>query len=50
MELLFKQLCKYTILGGYNLSFTDKNIKRKINCKMKLYFLKKIVITLCRLR
>ena len=24
MELLFKQLCKYTILGGYNLFFTDK--------------------------
>lgn len=30
MELLFKQLCKYTILGGYNLSFTDKKYKKEV--------------------
>ena len=29
MELLFKQLCKYTILGGYNLFFTDKKYKKE---------------------
>jgi len=28
MELLFKQLCKDTILGGYNLFFTDKKYKK----------------------
>jgi conserved domain protein len=26
---LFKQLCKYTILGGYNLFFTDKKYKKE---------------------
>ena len=29
MELLFKQLCKYTILGGYNLFFTDKKYEKE---------------------
>ena len=29
IELLFKQLCKYTILGGYNLFFTDKKYKKE---------------------